>query len=387
MRSSIFCIVFAVFISYFVGNVLVPVLPLYLKYLGYTTGIIGLVVSLAAFARIPITLFAGFLADSIGKFRALAIGCTACSIAILLLLSANIYLIAIGRLVAGLFGAFIAPVLWAYATSIASRVGRTGKLVSMLNMVTNLSMVTAFALSGLLVTYLGYYLLFVLLAVLLLLAPLPVYFIKEDFVKRSSGFDIREFVRPISDIIKNYKSVILLCICCLLEWYVLNSWLMLVTLYMNSIGISKSMIGLALSIETLLYMILQLFVGHVIDKLGERSSILLLSSIAYAIILLSIPYLKSEVHIILALIGLGIASSPIFSTIFSLTSMHSPPERKGTSMGLLFMFGYIGAAVGPLMSGFLANIEFRIAFLHLAIPLTLLAMLGMVLYFKACGKQ
>ena len=175
------------------------------------------------------------------------------------------------------------------------------------------------------------------------------------------------------------RSILLIMfICCAFEWYALYSWLMLTPIYFTTIGISKEYIGLLLALEVVVYMSLQPIIGHVIDKLKHRSSILLVTALVYGILLSVLPYVSDILLLTLLMIGIAITSAPIATTIFSITSMYTPSEVKGFTMGLLFTFGYIGAVLGPLITGYLAELSIHLAYTHLVIPLAILSILGIL---------
>ncbi|NPA23305.1 MAG: MFS transporter [Crenarchaeota archaeon] len=370
----------ALFICYLVSSALVLVIPLYLKVLDFSTVMIGLVVSVSSFVRIPLAFFAGYLSDIVGKFRMLVIGCLLTSIGIFMLEFPYLITIVIGRLIFGLFGAFITPILWSYVSHIASRYGRTGRMIGLIGMVTNAASVISYLLFGILIDLLGFYNIILTLSILIILiifSTIPVRTIEYENKKilKPSFRDVIRFVR-------NNFIILILCLCCLLEWYVVYSWLMLVVLYMKSLGFSGTTIGTALTIETLVYMIAQPVIGRVFDRLKERSLLMLTSAIGYAAILIILPHVRTFIHIITLLICLALVSSPISVTLFSMISLLSPQEKRGSIMGLMFMFGYMGIAIGTLLSGFIASFSYILSFSYLSIPLTLIAMLGIIGYLK-----
>lgn len=370
----------ALFVCYLVSSALVLVIPLYLKILNFSTAMIGLVVSISSFIRIPLAFFAGYLSDIVGRFRMLVIGCLLTSIGIFMLEFPYLITILIGRLIFGLFGAFITPILWSYVSHVASRHGRTGKLIGLMGMITNAASVLSYLLFGVLIDLLGFYNIILILSILIILiifftTPTRTIEYESRKVLKSSFRDILRFV-------KSNFIVLILCLCCLLEWYVVYSWLMLVVLYMKSLGFSSTMIGTVLTIETLVYMITQPVVGRVFDRLKEKSLLMFTSAIGYAVILIALPHVRTFIHIITLLICLALVSSPISVTLLSMISILSPQEKKGSIMGLMFMFGYTGIAIGTLLSGVIASFSYVLSFSYLSIPLTMIAILGIVSYLK-----
>ncbi|NPB00757.1 MAG: MFS transporter [Crenarchaeota archaeon] len=370
----------ALFICYLVSSALVLVIPLYLKILGFSTAMIGLVVSVSSFVRIPLAFFAGYLSDIVGRFRMLVIGCLLTSIGIFMLEIPYLITILIGRLIFGLFGAFITPILWSYVSHVTSRYGRTGKLIGLMGMVTNAASVLSYLLFGILIDILGFY------NIILILSILVILIIFCTTPTRTIEYNSKKMLKPsFRDVMRFVKSnsvVLILCLCCLLEWYVVYSWLMLVVLYMKSLNFPSTMIGTVLTIETLVYMIAQPIVGRVFDKLREKSLLMLTFAIGYAVILITLPYVRTFIHIIILLTCLALVSSPISVTLFSMISILSPQEKKGSIMGLMFMFGYIGIAIGTLLSGVIASFSYVLSFSYLSIPLTMIAILGIVGYLK-----
>ncbi len=378
--SIIVLIASALFICYLVSSSLVLIVPLYLKFLGFSTAMIGLLVSISSFARVPVAFFAGYLSDTVGRFKMLVIGCLLTSIGILMLIFPNLLLIIIGRILFGMFGAFITPILWSYVSHVASTYGRAGKLVGLMGAVTNAASVVSYSLSGVLIDVLGFYYIILILSIMLIsviLLVIPVKNIEYEKmnISKFSLIDVLSFV-------KHNSIILILCLCCLLEWYVVYSWLMLTVLYMKSLNIPSSIIGIALTIETLIYTISQSVMGHIFDRLREKSLIMLTSAVGYAVILMIIPYLKTAISIMIALVFLALVSSPISVTIFSMISIISPLEKKSSIMGLMFTFGYMGVALGTLLSGVIASISYVLSYSYLSIPLIMIASLGLAIYLK-----
>ena len=98
-----------------------------------------------------------------------------CALGILLFITKDFVLISVGRFITGVFGSFITPILWAFGSIIANVFSCHGKVMSSLNLITNVSMIIAFALSGFVITTFGYLGTFILLSIIMLLIPLMVY--------------------------------------------------------------------------------------------------------------------------------------------------------------------------------------------------------------------
>jgi MFS family permease len=169
------------------------------------------------------------------------------------------------------------------------------------------------------------------------------------------------------EIISTLRRIFRYSILLALEWYLLYSYWMLFPLYMNNLGYSAEVIGLLMTLESLVYIASQPLIGYLIDKYRPRYVLLLTTSSIYGASLAYIPYCRDLLHIALVLVMIALSSSTIAPVILARVSEVSG-DLRAFAMGLLFSGGYLGMTLGTIMSGYLAQESFYSAYGHLVIP-------------------
>ena len=343
MSLSNYILFFSLFIVYFISNSLSIITPLYLSHIGLELYIVGGIVSVAPLFRFLLlaTLY-GRVMERVpaGVLYKLSVVAVAASTALLVV--KNPFAIAVSRIVAGVFGTFLMPLLW---NSVAS----SAKMISYANSVTVFAGIVSFAAAGLVVGAVGFEVAFLFFALLLL---------STVFAKASAGgggLKLGEVLR---------RSPVAPLLAIFLEWYVLYSLFLLLPIFLNKQGFSTDLIGLFFTVEAAVYGALQPLVGRLVE--GNRRELVLLLAL-YPSSLLLIPLAPGLVPLVLILFAVG--SSPIFV----ITTHYW--RRGGFDMGVLMAFGYLGSFTGPLISGLLAQLSYILSFLQLAIAGGILAII------------
>jgi len=110
------------------------------------------------------------------------------------------------------------------------------------------------------------------------------------------------------------------------------------------------------------YAFLQLFSGTLSDKWG-RKSILILGLMLYAISSLGIALIDNLPGFLLMRIAQGVGNAFIAPVALAMLGDISDRERYGAAMGFYGSFTTAGIAIGPLVAGFLTEIDWRLTFL------------------------
>lgn len=333
-KHAYLILLLSLFIIYFISNSLSIIVPLYLNHIGLELYIVGVLVSISPLVRflLLVTLY-GKIIERVpaSVLYRLSIAATAASVALLLV--KNPLIIAVSRILAGVFGTFLAPLLW---NSIAG----DAKMISYANSVTVLAGIVSFVGAGLIVGAVGFETTLLLFSLLLL---------STAFARASAGgggFKLGEVLRRSS-------STPLLAI--FLEWYVLYSLFLILPIFLNRQGLSIELIGLLFTVEAAVYGALQPLVGRIVES-RHKDVVLLLA--LYPLSLFLIPLAPDLTLPLLVLFAVG--SSPIFiiETYYW--------RRRGFDMGVLMAFGYLGSFIGPLVSSLLAQASFILSFVQLA---------------------
>lgn len=135
----------------------------------------------------------------------------------------------------------------------------------------------------------------------------------------------------------------------------------------QELATTASMVGLTLSIYSLVFAFAQLFIGPLVDRYpGKR---LMVSGMALYVAGSLLSYRAAQIEVLLAmraLQGLGIAAAVTVGVAY--ISDFIPPAERGSAMGVFEIFNATGAAAGPLAGSLIASWLFwRADFLTLAV--------------------
>ncbi|HWQ16230.1 MAG TPA: MFS transporter [Sulfolobales archaeon] len=266
--------------------------------------LIGFVIAVLSIVRIPLAPVSGMLADLMGRRRALALGSLLSALGVILLLSGDLGLIVLGRVLSGVFGVFLTPVAWALVSEAASRLGRHGIYIAWANFATSLSNILGPAAASIIVTAYGFEAVFIVSASLL--AALAIIAIPaRDGVRIIPSY--REILVGLRAALA--RELATYYVINMLEWYMLYSWLMLAPIYMYGLGFDVKVIGFLLTYETAVYAALQPLIGRVRDRYGGRSTLLLTAAAAYGLTLTQISLCENVEQMLIIFTLIAIASS------------------------------------------------------------------------------
>jgi MFS family permease len=109
---------------------------------------------------------------------------------------------------------------------------------------------------------------------------------------------------------------------------------------------------------------------------GSRSAIIALSILVWSVFTTLTGFARGVVHLLAARVGVAIGEAGCNPAAYSLLGDYFPPERRGTALAIYQMGANIGAFVGLLCGGFIAEAYgWRTAFLVVGIPGVALALL------------
>ena len=154
------------------------------------------------------------------------------------------------------------------------------------------------------------------------------------------------------DIRRNYYLLILSAISLQIT---VSTIYMVLPLYFEQFGISKSGTGVLISIGTFAGILSGIVAGKLSDNFG-RKSFLLLGTTMYSSVFFLFAYVPGsfDVFLVLRFIeGLGYYIIPV--VIVSMAADIFPANERGRAMGLYSMSSGVGQLIGPLAAGFLIS--------------------------------
>ena len=369
-------------------------MPLYVQSLGADTRQIGLFFTISAIAPLVLQIVGGFVSDSIGRLKAVAIGSIAGSIGYLFYAVAPSWSwLLIGHAVSRLAGCFVAPSFQAFIAEQSTDETRA-RVFAVSESAFAVVGILGPPIGGFLSQRYGFRLMFVAAGALYLAATV----IRMAMAVRSRNRLSSTYHAPQKMTLACLKSSMGAMVALVLSGGVMT-WLFLSDsvndvafsianhfdpIYQsNIIGMSNIQITWVISAFSIVRMIALPFGGVFADKAGERAGICLghlLCGLGGALFLLGTGY--SHFVLVSALYGLGVALlSPAYN---SLVSKEVPIGIRGTAFGLVSTTLGIASLPAPYIGGLMwARFGPKAPFV-----LPLLASLSMaaILWFKLPGR-
>ena len=336
-----------------------PVLPLFVKSLGGSDSVLGIIAAASPFAGIVFSFPVGFLADKIGKRKLLIISGFIFTLAPLLyiVISNPLLLIPI-RFFHGMATAIMGPVASAIIISFFEK--NKGEKLGVYSSATLFGRTLAPLLGGFLISFFaGYGGLFnyrvVYLTAFVLSLPIVVLSLlipKEPQNEVAiSRFSLREMVLALKKFLRSgvITSTATIDMATYFIYGVLEAYLPLLLIQKH---VPVSQIGLLFSLQVVSIALTKPFFGKLADSIDKRLQIL--SGIIILIIATSlIPLLSNYYFIIIDVLFFGIGMS--LSTVATSTYIAENVAKTelATSLGILNAIMDVGQSLGPLLTGFI----------------------------------
>ena len=178
----------------------------------------------------------------------------------------------------------------------------------------------------------------------------------------------------------------LLCIAIVVSGIVVNSMILNLSPYLTDIGATAETAALILSISSGMVILGKLFVGKFFDGLGLKTVLILIciSNIASFVFLL-----KGNMMIpaILYAVFTGVGATAVTVTPSYITSKLYGEKEYGAKYGIVSLFSSLGAAICPLVSGMIYNInQSYTLLLYVLIALAFVALILFLLAVKTKPK-
>ena len=334
-----------------------PVLPLYVKALGGTDIIIGLISAFSPLAGILFSFPIGLLSDKIGRKKLLVISAIVFLVSPLLylLVNAPVWLIPI-RFFHGIATAILGPVISAMIVSMYEK--DKGEKLGIYSSSTLIGRTLAPLLGGFIISYfaspgvaiVSYKLVYI--AAFILAIPVFILIIllkdknkKDQHIKvRSIDFylDLKYFYTN-----KRLLSTSLVEMATYFAYGVLETYL---PVYLTQFHIPAYQIGLIFSVQILFIALSKPLFGKLSDKIDKRKQILF----GILVLGISIGILGFFQSIIAAIIlgilfGLGLSFSTVATSTY--VAEVTDKEKLGASLGGLSSIMDIGQTIGPVLTG------------------------------------
>jgi MFS family permease len=332
---------FAMVLANVASNMYVMLLPVFLKELGASVAQVGLVFTLSSLVPLALQIFGGWISDSIGRLRAIAIGSVGGVIGQFMMVASPTWqwmLVAIS--IASIARAFVGPSFGAFIAEQSTEVTR-GRVYGLSGTIFQVVSVIGPPLGGFIAFRYGFRYMLLVSAILYCIAALIRIWMARTArfkaEKKSKKLSIRTFRTQLGTMIGLILSGGLVTWIFITDGVGDIAWRLsdqLFPLYLNDqIGLTVAQIGLLEAVFGIAMMTATLPAGWLSDKIGERITIM----IGFFLVFLGfVFYLQSQdiigVGIAWAVFGLGVGG--LVPPYDSIVSKAVPEHMRGTAFGL-----------------------------------------------------
>ena len=147
-----------------------------------------------------------------------------------------------------------------------------------------------------------------------------------------------------------------LCLAIVVSGVVVNSMIVNLSPYLTDIGASAQTAALILSLSSAMVIVGKLYIGRVFDKLGLKTVLLIIgiSNIASFVFLLKGNLL---IPAVLYAVFTGFGATAVTVTPSYITASLYGEKEYGAKYGIVSLFSSLGAAICPIVSGSIYNIN------------------------------
>jgi len=349
-----------------------PLLPLYLQHLGADVRQVGLFFTLAAVLPLLFQIFGGWMSDSIGRLKAVAIGSVANMFTFVIFLMAPSWEWGLLAMATGAIGrSFVAPSFRAFIAEQSAEQNR-GKIYGIADTVFAVVGVLGPPLGGFLSDRYGYNVMFIVAAGFFSLATvlrigMAIRYNKAPVLYPTQSQEKAEEPVRQKPSFSNLKSSIGAMIALLLSggvatWILITDGIIdinfnmvgqLFPIYMNNeAGITNTQIGILNSMSSIVTMALMTFTGWLSDHKGERLSIVTGMG-TFAISMVVFISSKNFVAMSIAYMLFGMGSAFMGPAYSSLISKAVPEKLRGLAFGLFSTSVGVVALPAPFIGAWL----------------------------------
>jgi len=324
-----------------------PVISDIMKTFGISYGQAGLLMSIMGLSGIFLALPCWGLIAKWGLKRVGGLGLFICTLGALVTLMSNSFILfGIGRFMLGVGGvlttvsSFSIVPLWFAEKDMGKAMG-----IKALDMST--ATVITFNLYPIIASYYGWRFSFMSSTVVLLASMVSFLLVFEETPQEQGVSTFEGIANP--------QVWILGAIWAFFNMSIISFTTWAGTFFIESKGVPINLAFFMASLSMLISVLLAPFVGALSDKVRKRKVFIVTSSVGMAVSLLFIARLSLP-FLFLPVLSFAVATPFLPVNVFSLSSQILSSERAGLSFGVLFTGNYIGALLGPLLTGYTRDV-------------------------------
>jgi len=315
------------------------------------TGIwLGIIVSAYAISNSVAVPIAGRLSDRKGRKLFLVIGLLAYSIISLGYVWAdNVTQLTLVRLVQGVAGAATVPIAMAYIGDLSPE-GEEGRWQGWANAAFFSGFGAGPLLGGVVTDHFGMSVTFFIMGGLNLLAFLVALFLLPEASRRQRGKDFSLSFKEMSTsgMIRGLFSFRLV------QALGRGGIFAFLPIFASMIGLSISLIGVLITINFSSWILFTPLGGMIADRFNRRT-LTIVGNIVFSLLLVAIPLTNSFGQLLVVLLIQGMTGAFVMPAASALTVEEGRKYGMGSTMSMFFLAMSMGMAVGPIISGGIAD--------------------------------
>ncbi len=344
----LFSIVILLFCS-FIGAV-ITVHPLYLEQFVEHPALVGLIAAISSFAGLTFSLPIGTLSDREGRKPMLIVSFGLVSVVLLaFFINTRLYPLILLQIA---FGVFMAPI-WVVGEAFIKDISpteRRGEFRSFFGTFANAGLLIGPLIGGFLAGAFGIRSPY-LFAAILLVVPLNlilVFGMKDGHSNTNKNQAVMDFLPVLKEFLQQRELKLLaLCTVSLYFWYAAR-WIF-GPLFLHDLGYSPYIIGVWLAVSVLPFLLFQIPIGKLSDKIG-KSRIMCLGFLISAVSLIPLGFMSSISSLLATIFIVSIGTAFIEPLIEARVTDIVPKERYGAYSGIFEFTKTLGLTLGPVGS-------------------------------------
>jgi len=334
----------------FIGTIIM-VHPLYIEeQFVEQPAMVGLIAALSSLAGLTFSLPVGTLSDKIGRKRMLIVSCLLVSVVLFaFFINTRFYVLIVLQIA---LGAFMVPV-WIVGEAFIkdiSPTNRRGEFRSFFGTFANAGMLIGPLIGGFLAWRLGVRSPYLFAAILLFIPLILMLQMEADHRDRSVNgkLTMKDFLSLLEGFLRHKELKILaLCTLSLYFWYAVK-WVF-GPLFLLNLNYSPFIIGAWLAVSGLPFLLFQLPIGKLSDKIG-KSKIIYLGFLTSTIFLIPLGFMSSISSLLAAIFIVSIGTAFVEPLIEARVTDIVPKERYGAYSGIFEFTKTLGLLLGPVGS-------------------------------------
>ena len=369
------------FLGFLDTTLLIPIMALYASELGAGVVVIGLIIGLYSITNTPANILFGWLIDRVGYKVPLITGLIGDALGMFFYSLCRLPIhLALVRVFHGTSGAMVGPATMSVIADYSDEAEK-GKGMGFYGMALATANLVGFGLSGIIVSRLGYKVLFLFGAVLLAIGAVLGLLLPGS--KQRNGVAARvspgQALRRVKGLLGR-KGLTVAYGSIFAQYFTFGGVVTLLPVYVKDLGMEAFHVGMLLATFAIMFLLIQFPSGAISDKVGRL--VPTIGGLVLGIVaLVLLPSLTTFPWLVMAMALYGLAYGILFPSVSASVADHTLPEERGLATGLFHALLTAGVAIGaPIMGwvggtvGIEPGLALSAAVMGLALALALIAL-------------